>query len=192
MQRFRPVELAAGPFRLRLARDADVDAALEMSRDPAIAQWYSTGVVDRRSARRWLRNGADWSGGTHATWVVADATDRLVGNFSMVSIDLEDLSAQMSYRTAPWARGRHVATYALGAATRWAFDTLHLERLALPHAVANPASCRVANNVGYLLATVEPGGYRDELGRQWDTHLHTRTRSKGRDQRPFAAAPAPA
>ena len=101
MQRFRPVELAAGPFRLRLARDADVDAALEMSRDPAIAQWYSTGVVDRRSARRWLRNGADWSGGTHATWVVADATDRLVGNFSMVSIDLEDLSAQMSYRTAP-------------------------------------------------------------------------------------------
>ena len=72
MQRFRPVELDAGPFRLRLARDADVDAALEMSRDPAIAQWCSTGVVDRRSARRWLRNGTV-SGGTHAAWVVADA-----------------------------------------------------------------------------------------------------------------------
>ena len=75
MQRFRPVELAAGPFRLRLARDADVDAALEMSRDPAIAQWYSTGVVDRRSARRWLRNGVDWSvasATTQVAWVPPD------------------------------------------------------------------------------------------------------------------------
>lgn len=176
---FHPVELDAGPFRLRLATDADADAALAMSRDPAIAQWYSTGVTDKESALRWLRRGSDWSGGTHATWVVADAADRLLGNFSMVDIDLAQLSARMSYRTAPWARGRHVATYALDAATRWAFGTLRLERLELAHAVANPASCHVAHNVGYRRLGVEAGGYRDDGGRDWDTHVHTRTRSRG-------------
>lgn len=170
-----PVELQAGPYRMRLAIEADIDAALEMSRDPAIMQWYSTGAVDREAAWLWLLAGSDWSTGRHATWVVADAADRLVGNFSMVRIDTVDqYSAQVSYRTAPWARNRGVAVQALVAATRWAFDTLGLERLELPHAVANPASCRVAQKAGYLLEGLQRLGYRDQCGRRWDSHLHAR------------------
>ncbi len=171
----RAVELPAGPYRLRLATEADVDAALEMSRDPDVVQWYSTRVTDRESAKRWLLRGSDWSGGHHATWVVADSADQLVGTFSIVHIDRDDQrGAQVSYRTAPWARNRGVASHALVAATRWAFGTVLLERLELPHAVANPPSCRVAQKAGYLLEGVQRLGFRDDLGRRWDSHLHAR------------------
>jgi RimJ/RimL family protein N-acetyltransferase len=170
-----PVELQAGPFRLRLARETDIDDALEMSRDPVIAQWFSVRIVDRESAKRWLLRGSDWSEGHHATWVVADGADRLVGNLSLVHIDeIDQLSAQVSYRTAPWARNRGVASLALMAATRWAFDTLNLERLELPHAVANPASCRVAQKAGYVFEGLQRQGFRDDAGRRWDSHLHSR------------------
>jgi RimJ/RimL family protein N-acetyltransferase len=171
----QPVELEAGSYRLRLATEADVDAAFEMSRDPAIMQWYSTAVVDRESAWRWLLRGADWSGGEHATWVVADGADRLVGSFSIVRIDrVDQLTALMSYRTAPWARNRGVASCALSAATRWAVEVLRLERLELVHAVANPGSCRVAEKAGYLLEGVSRRGFRDDAGHRWDSHLHAR------------------
>src|SRR5262245_7945165 len=170
-----PVELPAGPYRLRLATEADIDAALELSCDRDVAQWFSTWVTDRESARNWLRRGADWSSGRHATWVVADADDRLVGTFSIVHIDQDDQrGAQVSYRTAPWARNRGVASHALTAATSWAFGTLRLERLELPHAVANPASCRVALKTGYRLEGVLRLGFRDDHGRRWDSHLHAR------------------
>src|SRR4051794_10106292 len=136
-----------------------------MSRDPAIMQWYSIGLTDRASAHRWLRRGSDWSEGTHATWVIADDEDRFVGNFSVVNIDRDDqLCARVSYRTAPWARKRGVASHALVAVTRWAFDDLGLERLELPHAIANPASCRVARRAGYQLEGVQRLGYRDDSG----------------------------
>jgi RimJ/RimL family protein N-acetyltransferase len=171
----QPVELQAGPYRLRLATEADVDAAFEMSRDPAIRQWYSTAIMDRESARRWLLRGSEWSGGEHATWVVADGADRLVGSFSIVRIDrVDQLTALMSYRTAPWARNRGVASCALSAATRWAVGVLHLERLELVHAVANPGSCRVAEKAGYLLEGVSRRGFRDDAGHRWDSHLHAR------------------
>jgi RimJ/RimL family protein N-acetyltransferase len=170
-----PIELPAGPFRLRLATEWDIDAALEMSQDPAIMQWFSTGVVDRESAKRWLLAGADWSAGHHATWVVVDAADLLVGNVSLVRIDrVSQFSAQVSYRTAPWARNRGVAGNGVLAATLWAFDTLNLERLELPHAVANPASCRVAQKAGYLFEGLQRQGFRDDSGRRWDSHIHAR------------------
>jgi RimJ/RimL family protein N-acetyltransferase len=173
MNGIEPVELHAGPYRLRLATESDIDAALEMSYDPAIRQWYPTRITDRESAERWLRRGSDWSGGHHATWVVADTADRLVGSFSLVHIDQDDqFGAQVSYRTAPWARDRGVASYALVAATRWAFAALNLERLELPHAVANPASCRVAQKTGYRQEGLLRLGFRDDLGRRWDSHLH--------------------
>jgi RimJ/RimL family protein N-acetyltransferase len=175
MSAVEPVELPAGRYRLRPATEADVDAAVALAADPDIRQWYSTGVVDRESARAWLRRGADWSDGDHATWVVADEVDRLVGIFSMVRIDrIDQMTALMSYRTAPWARRRGVATSALVAATRWAAGALGLERLELLHAVANPGSCRVAERAGYRLEGVCRKGFRDDEGRRWDSHLHAR------------------
>jgi RimJ/RimL family protein N-acetyltransferase len=42
----------------------------------------------------------------------------------------------------------------------------------LPHAVANRASCRIAEKTGFRLEGTEVGGYRDEHGVRWDSHVH--------------------
>ena len=80
----------------------------------------------------------------------------------------------IAYRTAPWAKGAGVATNACATAARWAFEALSLERLELCHAVANAASCRVAEKTGFLIEGTQRLGFRDDSGRRWDAHLHAR------------------
>ncbi len=68
-------------------------------------------------------------------------------------------AAEVGYWTAAQARGRGVASRALEALTRWAFDTFEgdgLERLELLHQVDNLASCRVAQKSRYDFDTVLP------------------------------------
>ena len=177
-----PVELVAGRFQLRPPSEAEAADALAMLHDADVAQWNpAPQVVDLESAREWCRRGADWSGGTHATFSVLDATTgRLLGNVSLWRIDRADQrSAAIGYRTAPWARGHGVATDGVGAVTRWAFGGLGIERVELPHAVANTASCRVAEKSGFPLEGVMRAEFRDEQGKRWDSHLHARLASDG-------------
>lgn len=172
-----PVEIAAGRFQLRPPSEAEAADALAMLRDPAVRQWNpAPQVVDLETARAWCRSGADWSQGTHATFSVLDATTgRLLGNVSLWGIDLADQrSALVGYRTAPWARGQGVAPDGVDAVTRWAFGALGVERIGLPHAVANPASCRVAEKCGYRLEGTSRKAFRDEDGVRHDEHLHAR------------------
>jgi RimJ/RimL family protein N-acetyltransferase len=167
--------LGAGPYALRPATAADAEAALAMSLDPAVMQWNSTGVRDLESAGSWCVRGSDWSDGSHATFAIVDGDDRYVGNISLAGIDLEyQRSASVGYRVAPWRRNRGAAGHALAAITRWGFQGLGLERIELPHSVANPASCRVAGKCGYLLEGVQRLGFRDDFGKRWDSHLHAR------------------
>jgi RimJ/RimL family protein N-acetyltransferase len=106
--------------------------------------------------------------------VVVDANDSLVGNAFLVAIDLSQLDAWVAYRTAPWARGRGVATAATMAMTDYAFDSLGLERLSLGHAIANPASCRIATKCGFSYEGTRRAAYRDPQGIRWDDHVHGR------------------
>lgn len=168
------VTLAAGVFELRPPSGEDAAEALALLRDPDVQQWVpGPPDPDLAAARDWLVRSADWSDGSAAVWTVHEG-DRLVGNAFVCKIDADQLNAWVAYRTAPWARGRGVATSAVMAITAFAFDVLGLERLVLPHAVANAASCRVADKAGYAYEGVERGGYRDESGRRWDSHVHGR------------------
>jgi RimJ/RimL family protein N-acetyltransferase len=67
-----------------------------------------------------------------------------------------------------------VATAAVGAVTRWAFGALGVERITLPHAVDNLASCRVAEKCGFPPEGVLRGAYRADDGSRHDEHLHAR------------------
>jgi RimJ/RimL family protein N-acetyltransferase len=168
------VTLAAGDFELRPPRPDDAADALAMLQDPDVRQWNAgPESLTVESARDWLLRGADWSDGTAAVWSVHEG-DRFVGNAFLCKIDRSSLDAHVAYRTAPWARGRGVATCAVAAITTFAFDVLGLERLELLHAVPNIASCRVATKAGYGLEGVARGGYRDESGVRWDDHIHGR------------------
>lgn len=171
------VEIAAGSWQLRPPRREEAADALAMLADPLTRQWNDApDVVDLASAREWCVRGADWSDGSHATFSVLDATTgRLAGNVSLWQVDLaRSMSAGIGYRTAPWARGRGVATTAVLAVTRWAFGALGVERISLPHTVGNEASCRVAEKAGYRLEGVLRGAWREPDGTRLDDHLHAR------------------
>ena len=171
------VEIAAGAWQLRPPHPREAEDALAMIADPLTRQWNdASDVVDVSTARQWCERGADWSDGAHATFSVLDATTgRLAGNISLWQIDLEkSMSAWVGYRTAPWARGRGVATTALLAMTGWAFGALGIERISLPHTVGNDPSCRVAEKAGYRLEGVMRGAWREPDGTRLDDHLHAR------------------
>lgn len=64
-----------------------------------------------------------------------------------------------------------MATTALSALTTWAFNQLNLHRMELNHSTMNPASCRVAENAGYLLEGTKRSEALHSDG--WhDMHLH--------------------
>lgn len=147
-----------------------------MLRDPDVARWNpGPDHLDPVEALAWCRRGADWESGSHATFSVLDATSgRLLGNVSLHKIDRQAGDAEIGYRVAPWARGRGVATDSVAAAARWAFGALRLVRIELAHAVANPASCRVAEKAGFPWEGTLRQAYVYGDGQRYDEHLHAR------------------
>lgn len=172
------MELTAPGLLLRPWRDTDAPAVLDAWRDPAIAQWNPQGdSFDLDAALRWLRWRADWSGGGHVSLAAVDPTDpeTLLGSVSLHRIHAGD--ASIGYWTVPAARGRGVATAAVVRLTGWAFAHLEVERIELCHAVANPASCRVAERAGFLAEGTLRQSHRYGDGRRYDEHLHARLAS---------------
>jgi len=161
---------------LRLPVEEDAVDALAMLRDPDVVRWNpAPGVVDIESARAWCLRGADWSGGTHATWHAADrSTNRLVANCSIFEIDREHATAKIGYRVAPWQRRRGVGSEVVQTVTRWSFTELGLARIQLEHAVENVGSCRVASIAGFRLEGTLRSASRDSLGLRHDDHVHGR------------------
>ena len=172
-----PIVLNAGRFTLRPPIEDDAVDAQAMLADPDIRQWMP-GPTDRSldSITSWCRRSANWSDGTFAMWTVTDDAE-VVGTGLLLRIDAVDqLTAWVAYRTAPWVRHRGIATQVAVRLSEFAFDSLGLERLELHHAVANRQSCGVAHRAGYTLEGSLIKGYRDDAGRRWDTHVHGRLR----------------
>ena len=163
---------------LRRPRPDDAAGALAMLADPDVALWNpAPRVVDLASARDWCARGADWSSGSHATFSVVDPADgRLLGNVSLFGVDPEHFTATVGYRVAPAARGRGVATAALGAVADWALGPRGLARIWLQHAVPNVASCRVAARAGFELEGTMRSASMYGDGRRYDDHLPARIR----------------
>jgi RimJ/RimL family protein N-acetyltransferase len=173
--RLEPAVLKADGLVLRPAIDTDAEAALRMLLDPDIVQWMPADVHDLGTALRWCRRSADWEG--HATFAIVDDRDALLGNITLLNIDVEQATAEIGYRVAPWARNRDVATRALELVTDWAYEALALRRIALFHAVANSASCRVATKGAYQLEGTLRSAMVAGDGRRYDLHVHGRLSS---------------
>ena len=170
------VELRVAGWLLRRPRPEETADALAMLTDPEVLQWNPvTSVADAATAEEWLARGADWSDGDHATFsVIEAATGRFAGNVSLHKIDREQATAWIGYRVAAWARGRGAATATVAEVTGWAFTALGIERVALCHAVANPASCRVAVKAGYAAEGTLRASWAHDDGNRYDEHLHGR------------------
>ena len=69
-----PIELTAGPLRLRRWRMDDVDAVWAALQDPDIRLWNGGGVTSRADAEALVGRRLDWGSGEHASWAVTEAS----------------------------------------------------------------------------------------------------------------------
>ena len=155
----------------------DAPEAFELINDPDVKLWNpARDCPDLETAAAWLRDGADWSDGTHATWSAVDRESlRMIGNVSLFAIDTDDRVAKIGYRVLPSARGRGVARQMVDAVTRWAFDSRGLMRVQLEHSVHNVASCRVAEAAGFVYEGTTRSAYAvPESEVREDCHIHGR------------------
>jgi RimJ/RimL family protein N-acetyltransferase len=177
-----PVTLQTPRLRLRAYRASDAPALLEYSRDPVVAAWDPEGLVDLADAEARVLSWGDWSSGRKASWAVADPVDdTLLGGVHLHSVDAEDGCGAVGYGLAAAARGQGLATEAVDAVAVWVFDTLAVTRLVAEHAVANAASCGVAERAGFQLEGRLRLAHRYGDGQLHDDHLHARLAS---DRRP--------
>jgi RimJ/RimL family protein N-acetyltransferase len=123
--------------------------------DPEVARWKPLGApMDEDDARRRIaRAHRRAREGSAVTWAV-EVDGVVAGSVGLCGVNLVDRWANASYWVLPEARGAGVAVRALGAATAYAFERLDLHRVQLQHAVANAASCRVAEKAGFDLEAV--------------------------------------
>lgn len=171
----RPVELRAGDLVLRPWRPEDAPEVLVALSDPLVVRWNPRlPLRGLDEARAWLAGrAARWADGRAATWAVVARGGTLLGSVSLRELDRADAFAVTSYWTVPVARGRGVAGLALLRATSYAFEELGLHRVQLAHAVANVASCRVAEKAGFVLEGTMRESNRLIEGLS-DEHLHAR------------------
>ncbi|WP_432972414.1 GNAT family N-acetyltransferase [Dactylosporangium sp. CA-233914] len=178
--RLVPVEL--GDLVLRAPVASDAAAVQAAFADPELLRWspLSSELPDdpRTAALEWIEDRADWSPGTRLGWAVSDATSGpLLGTVSVRVIDARAGNGMIGYWTVPAARGRGIATRAVRAAARFAFDVAGLHRIELAHAVGNPSSCRVAQGAGFALEGTLRESYAYGDGQHHDEHLHAKLRT---------------
>ncbi|GAB2468567.1 GNAT family N-acetyltransferase [Streptosporangium sandarakinum] len=150
----------------------DAPAVLQAFTDPAIRYWHRQTKASQEEALAWIGQWPDrWQAEKDACWAVTRAAD-VVRRVSLCAINLFEGAAQITYWSLPAARGQGVATRGGAQVARWAFE-MGFHCLELKHSVANPASCRVADKLGFPLEGTMRGALRHEDG--WhDMHLHAR------------------
>ncbi len=165
-------EIHANDLRLRPWQPEDHETVMTAYADPAIQRWHARTMTDDE-ADTWLANWPRrWAAETGAGWAVVDG-DKVAGQISLRTIDLQEGLAEVSYWVLPHARGRRTASRALLALTEWSFDTLGLHRIEVLHSTANEPSCRVAMAAGYGLEGTKRSEAKHADG--WhDMHLHAR------------------
>ncbi len=165
-------EINGAGVRLRAYRPDDAAALAEGFSDPLCQRFlpplptpFTLAHAERFIAERVVAIFADGGAG----YAIADpSTDELIGGAGFDRVAPGRGQAEIGYWTAPWARRRGVATGALRALTRHAFQR-GLERLELLTHWDNPASQRVALAAGYRREGVRRGalpardGGRDDM-----------------------------
>ncbi|MEH1058071.1 GNAT family N-acetyltransferase [Micromonospora sp. CPCC 206171] len=160
-----PATTSTAELVLRPWRDDDVEALLEIYRDPELRARTRRPLHTAADARRWVaRHRQGWAAGRRFCFAVCETEPVDDGQRLVACVLLKDVTpgrpdAEVGYWTAAAARGRGVASRAVDAVSRWAFTRFAatgLTRLELLHEVDNPASCRVAEKSGYRFVEVLP------------------------------------
>jgi RimJ/RimL family protein N-acetyltransferase len=136
---------------LRAWSVADVPAMTAACQDAEVPRWTVVpSPYEERHAREFIAGSArDREAGRELSLAIVDREGRLLGSIGLMHVDWEDRKAEVGYWVAREARGRSVASRATSLLSRWAVETLGLERLELLANPANRSSQRVAAKAGY-------------------------------------------
>ena len=178
-----PVEgLIDGEVRLRLMSEADVPRVVEALQDPEIPRWTVVpSPYGEQDALQWLRASvAGVTGGTDLTALVVGADDDgLLGAVALHAISPEHGRCSAGYWLAAGARGRGVATRALGLLSRYAFDELAVHRIELWIDPENAPSLGVAERAGFVREGLLRS-FRLVQGKRRDMLMYSLLRGDGR------------
>ena len=147
-----PPRIEIDDLSLRPPTRADVPALVEACQDPEIPRWTRIpSPYGRADAEDYVaRTESGRASGEAAAYLVVDAaTDELVGSVAIHDLDPNDLTAEVGYYVAAGARGRGVATRAVGAVVDWGLDA-GLQRIVAQVMVGNEASRRLLNRLGFV------------------------------------------
>ena len=151
---FPDISVSTERLSLRRYEPEDVPALVEMMNDESVVAWlpapYPYGEKDGRA---WVGSAAPARRASGAGIVFAVGeflTQRLVGTIALRRTDWATRSTEISYLTAPWARGEGYASEAVLAIAQWLFHDRAFERLELRTAAGNTAAQQVAQKIGCI------------------------------------------
>ena len=167
--------LRDGDLLLRPSVATDAEAIREVYSEPDIRRWmgWDDRPPDDADARANIERATRaWEEGTWAVFRIVDAaTDKVVGG---VNLRLGDHRiGEVSYFLRASARGRGLATRAVGLVVGWAFDELGLERIELRVHPENMASLRVAERAGFTREGVERASRAWPDGSRFDSVVYS-------------------
>jgi [ribosomal protein S5]-alanine N-acetyltransferase len=139
---------------------SDVDAITAAVQDPDIPAFTMVPTpYTAADAVSWVEGTAtSWRDGTAAPFVIVDrTTGKLLGAIGVHNPDEKTGRAEVGYWVLASARGRGVASRALGLVAGWALDTVGLARLEALVFVENERSHRVAARAGFARGGVAQG-----------------------------------
>ena len=142
--------LTDGEIVLRMRDRGDLAAIARASHDPETRRRLSDEpLTPERQRESVTRAEEQWSKGTGAPFVIADAADdRPLGLLNLQFGDDADV-ASLAVSVFPEARGRGVATKALRLGALWGLRELGLARVVAEVAVDNHASIRAIEKAGF-------------------------------------------
>lgn len=151
---FPDISISTERLVLRPFEEADVPELTEMMNDELVVAWTAAPhPFTATEARDWAAEGTRSIRTTGRGIVLAVTeflTQRLVGTVRVERADWRVLSAELSYVTAPWARGEGYAGESALAVAQWLFQDQKFERLELRTAADNTASQQVAQKIGCI------------------------------------------
>ncbi|MER6613028.1 GNAT family N-acetyltransferase [Streptomyces xantholiticus] len=151
---FPDVSISTERLVLRPYEDSDIAAHTEMMNDEMVTAWTSVPhPYTAADSEDWVRRiaPAERAEGRGIVLAVTEfLTQRLVGIVHLQNTNWRTLSTEVSYVTAPWARGEGYATESVLAVAQWLFRNQKFERLELRTAADNTASQQVAQKIGCI------------------------------------------
>ncbi|WP_405846973.1 GNAT family N-acetyltransferase [Streptomyces niveus] len=151
---FPDVSISTERLVLRPFEAADIPAHIEMMNDEPVIAWTSAPYpYSAQDAEEWVSAiaPAERTEGRGLVLAVTEfLTQRLVGLARLKNTNWRTRTAEMSYVTAPWARGEGYATESVLAVAQWLFRDQSFERIELRTAADNTAAQQVAQKAGCI------------------------------------------